>query len=260
MSIVTFTIGYAKAATLFSEGFDDNNFASRGWFDDTNVDIDTVIKYSGAGSLRLTWASGQTNPPLVMAMRKSFVAADSLYISMYWRFSNSWVGSGVSYHPHVVMILSDRDDPWGPLASNYLQTYIEPHDRGAYLILHDNLNSPAVCGSYCFYTPAITFSLNTWHHVETYFKMNTVSNGNPVADGIMRMWVDGVSVYNVTNRIYRNGQNPNLKWRTFVIAPWIGDGSPQAQTMWIDDLTVANTTPDTPSAALSPPTGLRVIE
>jgi hypothetical protein len=260
---ITFAVGNAEAATLFTEGFDDNNFASRGWFDDTSVDIDTSTKYSGAGSLRLSWAAGQTNPPLVMAMRKDFTATDSLYVSMYWRFSNSWVGSGVGYHPHVVMILSDRDDHWGALATNYLQTYIEPHGRGAFLILQDLLNSPAVCGAGCFYTPSITFSLNTWHHIETYFKMNTVTGGNPVADGIMRMWVDGVSVYNVTNRIYRNGQNPTMKWRTFVIAPWIGYGSPQAQTMWIDDLTVANAIPTDPSPPTSPPnppTGLRVVD
>ena len=252
-------------STLFNEGFDDNNFASRGWFDDTSVDIDTATKYAGAGSLRLRWGAGQTNPPLVMAMRKDFTATDSLYVSMYWRFNSDWVGSGVGYHPHLVYILSDRDDHWGGLAANYLDTYIEPHGRGAYLILQDLLNSPAVCGSGCFYAPAITFSLNTWYHIETYFKMNTVTNGIPAADGIMQMWVNGVNVYNATNRIYRNGQNPNLKWRTFVIAPWIGDGSPQAQTMWLDELTVATAVPGSspqptpPDAAPSAPTGLRII-
>lgn len=259
----------SPTATLFNEGFDDNNFASRGWFDDTSVDIDTSTKYSGTGSLRLTWGVGQTRPPLVMAMRKDFTATDSLYVSMYWRLNSNWVGSGQGYHPHLVYILSDRDDHWGGLAANYLDTYVEPHGRGAYLILQDLLNSPAVCGSGCFYTPSITFSLNTWYHIETYFKMNTVSGGAPVPDGIMQMWVDGVNVYNATNRIYRNGQNPNLKWRTFVIAPWIGDGSPQAQTMWIDELTVATglpgappqpqpapTPPQTPPAA---PTGLRIL-
>lgn len=247
--------------TLFNEGFDDNNFASRGWFDDTSVDIDTTTKYSGAGSLRLTWGAGQTNPPLVLAMRKDFTATDSLYVSMYWRLNSNWVGSGQSYHPHLVYILSDRDDHWGGLAQNYLDTYIEPHGRGAYLILQDLLNSPAVCGSGCFYSPSITFALNTWYHIETYFKMNTVTNGVPVADGIMQMWVDGVNVYTATNRIYRNGQNPTLKWRTFVIAPWIGDGSPQTQTMWIDDLSVATGAPNdpTPVAAPTAPTGLRVL-
>jgi len=251
----------SPTGTLFNEGFDDNNFASRGWFDDTSVDIDTSTKYSGAGSLRLTWGAGQTNPPLVMAMRKDFTATDSLYVSMYWRLNSNWVGSGQGYHPHLVYILSDRDDHWGGLAANYLDTYIEPHGRGAYLILQDLLNSPAVCGSGCFYTPSITFSLNTWHRIETYFKMNTVSGGNPVPDGIMQMWVDGVNVYNATNRIYRNGQNPNLKWRTFVIAPWIGDGSPQTQTMWIDNLTVGTSMPGHPAPVAAPaaPTGLRIL-
>jgi hypothetical protein len=101
--------------------------------------------------------------------------------------------------------------------------------------------------------------------------MNTVTNGLPVADGIMQMWVNGVSVYNATNRIYRNGQNPNLKWRTFVIAPYIGDGSPQLQTMWIDELTVGTGTPGgspqpvpqpaptPPHTAPAAPTGLRIL-
>ena len=259
---VTVTVSTLHAAPLFTEGFDDNNLASRGWYDDASLDIDTSTKHSGAGSLRLSWGAGQTNPPLVVCARKLFTATEELYVSMYWRFNTGWVGSGQSYHPHLICILSSRDyDVYGEysgLAQNYLDTYIEPHGSGAFLILQDLVNSPAVCGSGCFYTPSITFNSNQWYHIETYFKMNTMNGSNPNSDGIMKMWVDGNSVYSSTTRIYRNGQNPTLKWRMFNIAPWIGDGSPRAQTMWIDELTVANSTlSDLPP---NPPTGLRIVE
>ncbi|KKS35588.1 MAG: hypothetical protein UU98_C0031G0018, partial [Parcubacteria group bacterium GW2011_GWD2_42_14] len=59
------------------------------------------------------------------------------------------------------------------------------------------------------------------------------------------------------------------KWAQFVLAPWIGDGSPIAQTMWLDQLTVSTsgsgtgTTPPPPSGGdtIPPavPTGLSVM-
>jgi len=289
---------------LFQEGFDDNNFASRGWFDDTSVDIDTSTKYSGTGSLRLTWGAGQTNPPLVAAMRKDFTATDTLYISMYWRFNSNWVGSGASYHPHLIYILSDLDDRWGGLAQNYLDTYIEVSNLTPRMIIQDGMNvnysygalpnnltattenrdvagcNGCLAGSDCgdsvacyavgggtywngrFWNGSRNFNLNTWHKVEVYLKMNSISSGRAVADGIMWMKVDGNYVINKTKMVFRTNQRPTMKWRTFVIAPWIGDGSPQTQTMWIDNLTVATsaaTEPNPPAAAPSAPSGLRII-
>ena len=37
----------------------------------------------------------------------------------------------------------------------------------------------------------------------------------------------------------RTGENPDMKFNQFLIAPYIGDGSPVEQTMWIDNLTVS---------------------
>ncbi len=297
---MVFTVGNGVAITLFTDGFDDNNFASRGWFDDTSVDIDTSTKYSGAGSLRLSWGAGQTNPTLVSTMRKDFAATDALYLSFYWRFNSSWVGSGVAYHPHLIMIPSDLDDHWGGLAYNYLDTYIEVSSLTPRLEIQDGMNvntsygavpnnlttttenrdvagcngclSGSDCGDFvsCYgvgggaywngrgWDGAQNFSRNTWHKVEAYFRMNSISASRAVADGIMWMKVDGNYVINKTNIVYRTNQHPTIKWRTFVIAPWIGDGSPQAQTMWMDELTVANAMPA--SEAPSPPTGLRVVQ
>src|SRR4030095_9860153 len=42
-----------------------------------------------------------------------------------------------------------------------------------------------------------------------------------------------------TNVIIRTGANPDMKWNQFLIAPYIGDGSPVDQSMWVDNLLVA---------------------
>lgn len=97
---------------------------------------------------------------------------------------------------------------------------------------------------------------NTWYKVETYFRMNSISNNR--ADGVMRMWVNGVLVIDKTNIIYRTNQNPTMKWRTLVIAPWIGDGSPRTQTMWIDELLVATGMPT--ENVLNAPMNVRIMQ
>jgi hypothetical protein len=82
-----------------------------------------------------------------------------------------------------------------------------------------------------------------WHHVETYFQMNTISSGVGQNNGIMQAWVDGVQVLNYTDLIYRTGQNPTMQWDLLVLGPYIGAGSPSAQSLWFDNLTVATSPP-----------------
>jgi hypothetical protein len=303
-TLVAFTVNNSVAAagytTFFAEGFNDNSFASRSWFDDTSVSLDTSVKYAGASSLKLTWSSGGTGAALIGAMRKSFTGTDSLYVSMYWRFNTDWVGSGTTYHPHLVMIPSDLDDPWGGIAYNYLNTYIETSNRTPRLLIQDGMNvntsngtvpnnltattenrdvagcngclTGSTCGTSTCYSAGSgmywngrswdgtqNLSLNTWQKVETYLKMNSISNGHAVPDGIMRMWVDGTMVINNTNVVYRTAQHPTMKWANLVIAPWIGDGSPRAQTMWIDELAVGSGLPTALQNPPEPPGGFRVV-
>lgn len=120
---------------------------------------------------------------------------------------------------------------------------------------------PAV-GAYCNSTywdaASPAFVNNTWHHVEFYAAMNTTANGSANADGVFKYWVDGNLVINYTNVYLRTGDNPNRKFNQFLLAPFIGVGSPIAQDLWIDNLVVA----DQPSAAvisIPAPTNLRVV-
>lgn len=84
-----------------------------------------------------------------------------------------------------------------------------------------------------------TYYKGDWHHVEAYFQMNHVVGGVGVADGVVRYWFDGVLIIDHSNVLLRTAQNPAMKFNQFLLSPYIGDGSPVDQTIWIDDLTVA---------------------
>ena len=78
-----------------------------------------------------------------------------------------------------------------------------------------------------------------WHFVEAYFKLNAIQSGKGVANGIIRYWFDGKLVIERTNVLMRTGAHASMKFNQLAIAPWIGDGSPADQTMWVDNLTIA---------------------
>ena len=85
-----------------------------------------------------------------------------------------------------------------------------------------------------------------WNHVEAYFQLNSVVSGHGVADGVMQYWFNGTLVIDRHDILLRTGARPTIQFHQFMIAPYIGDGSPVDQYMWIDDLTVATGRPSTP--------------
>lgn len=82
-----------------------------------------------------------------------------------------------------------------------------------------------------------------WHHVEASFKLNSISDGKGVADGRLNYRYDGMLIIEHTNVIMRTGAHPDMKWNQLLVAPYIGDGSPVDQTMWVDDLQITTTRP-----------------
>ena len=101
---------------------------------------------------------------------------------------------------------------------------------------------------------------NDWVHVEVYLRMNSIGDGKGVADGIMQTWINGTQVLDKSNILYRTAQDATKKWSQFILAPYIGDGAPIAQTMWMDELTVGTASPYSSSDTLAPtaPSGLSV--
>ncbi len=84
---------------------------------------------------------------------------------------------------------------------------------------------------------------NQWIHVEAYFQLNSVVGGIGVPDGVMQYWFNGTLMIDRHDILMRTGARPTLKFNQFLIAAYIGDGSPVDQYMWIDDLTVATAKP-----------------
>src|SRR6267143_6101510 len=90
-----------------------------------------------------------------------------------------------------------------------------------------------------------------WNHVEVYFQLNSVVGGLGVADGMMQYWFNGTLVLDRHDILFRTGARPTIQFHQFMIAPYIGDGSPVDQYMWIDDLTVANGRPTVALASVT---------
>ncbi len=84
---------------------------------------------------------------------------------------------------------------------------------------------------------------NDWHHVEAYFEMNSIQNGVGVPDGKIRYWYDGQLLISYDHILFRTASHADLKFNQFFIGPYIGDGSPVTQTMWVDELTIATAPP-----------------
>ena len=94
---------------------------------------------------------------------------------------------------------------------------------------------------------------SNWNYVEVELQLNTVVGGIGQRDGVVRYWLNGDLKLERTNVLFRTGANPTLKFRQFLLTPYIGDGSPVAQTMWIDDLTLATARLSAPPAPAAPP-------
>lgn len=77
-----------------------------------------------------------------------------------------------------------------------------------------------------------------WHEVEVYYKLNSIVNGIGQLDGIAQYWVDGQLVIDRRNVLFRTGAHPTMQFNQFFMGPYIGDGSPVAQQVWVDDLVV----------------------
>lgn len=280
----------APGTVLFSESFDDNLLANRGWYDLSSPTLSTTEKHSGTAALEARWTSGAQSST-AGAMRKLFTPTSTLYVSYWVKYSTNYVGSGQLYHPHEFSARSSLDGDWDAPTFSYLNAYIEQNYQNGgipRLIIQDDRmiditrimvdltgvtenRSVAGCngntdgtGSISCYqvgptewnnfkewdAPTVAFRptagpdyKSDWNHVEVYFQLNTIVGGIGQTNGIVRYWLNGNLKIELTNVLFRTGANPTLQFKQFFFGPYIGDGSPVAQTMWVDDLVVGTAKP-----------------
>lgn len=277
------------AQTVFlHESFDDDQFGSRGWYDNSGVMITTEEHLpGGAASAIFHFPQGNRTPESGGAIRHKFPASEELYISYWVKYSANWDGSNRPYHPHEFNVVTNLDHDYIGPAHTHLTLYIEQNEGRPMLAIQDGLNidqsrarqdltqvteDRAVAGCNgdsdghgdgdCYQSAGVyrngkrwlvdriyfsdsagPYYKNDWHHVEAYFRLNSIVEGKGIADGVLRYWFDGAPLIDHTNVAFRTGAHPTMRFNQFLIAPYIGDGSPVAQTMWIDELTLASSRP-----------------
>lgn len=270
---------------FFQEQFEDTNFTSRDWYDNTNLILSDIEHIPGSiRSVEFHFLPGATTPTSGLAIRHLFEDTEEVYVSYWVKYSSNWEGSNKPYHPHEFLILTNENGDWDGPAYTQLTAYIEQNEGEPLLSIQDGQNidesniginltgvtedrAVAGCngdsdgygngecylvgsvhrngkqwraGSNYFQDTIGSYYKNDWHFIEAYIKLNSISAGIGIADGILKYWYDGELIINCTNMIMRTGLHTNMKFNQFMIAPWIGDGSPVDQTMWVDNLTVAN--------------------
>lgn len=296
----TFDISTAQTGgIILEEHFDNNSFASRGWYDETNQGTVVAGGFSG-NCMQWAWSSAASKPLNGNAMRRQFDPTEEMYLTYYVKFQSTWRGSQQTYHPHTIYLLSDLESEYSGLSLNYLTLYSEffssigsPYNIYAQLASQDSLNVNTSLGTppnnitattenrsvnYCngyktgqdqgqsrdCYNDGDWYSATTWrdtnvitkdawHKVTVRFKMNTVTGGVANADGIMQEWIDDVLRIDKSTIVYRTNQHATMKWDKIVLAPYMGAGSPIAQTMWVDELSIST------NVTGSDPTPLRYI-
>lgn len=87
------------------------------------------------------------------------------------------------------------------------------------------------------------FDKNNWHFVEVYMALNSIQNGVGVPDGKIRWVQDGQTLISSDQILFRTGRHPTMAFNQLSVAPYIGDGSPIAQSFWVDELTVGTARP-----------------
>lgn len=283
-------------AVLVDESFDSSALAGNGWYDNTSPVYSSTQTATGTGkSVQFRFEQGATQPTNGGAMRHKFSDTDSVYIRYYVKYGTGWVGSQQSYHPHEFFFLTNKDSDYEGMAYTHLTAYVEQNALRPTVAIQDGKNinlsyvnknivatteNRAVAGcngagdsfgdGSCYLSgsdywnwkqwqaQSPTITTNAWHKVEVFMKLNSVSSGKGVADGVIQYWLDGTQLMNYKNIMFRTGQNSDMKFNQLVIAPWIGDGSPIAQTFWIDNLYLATNSSSTTTTVVPSPSGLQI--
>jgi hypothetical protein len=243
--------------SLFIEHFDDAGLLKRGWYDGNHFRIttDATAAAAGAGCMEYEWRQGDSQPRGSSVARRSFEPTSSIYVAYDLRLSKRWGWTRKGYHPHLIHVLTTESDRFAGPAATHLTLYIELMDGKLRLAAQDIANKDTphgltqgpLRGGYngtFFDSDHALFTDDRWHHIEAEFTLNTldVEHDRANHDGVVRGWFDGDLVVDRHDVVLRSCDFPRMQFNQLLIAPYFGPGLlPHAQTLWIDELTVATT-------------------
>jgi len=121
--------GIPSGTTLFFEEFEDTNLAGRGWYDGGanagTMVVSTVEKVNGNSALEVQFNQGSTTPVHGLGIRHLFTESETIYLSYWVKYGNSWQGSGSGNHPHEFHFLTNEDTDWTGPANTFLTANVE---------------------------------------------------------------------------------------------------------------------------------------
>jgi len=247
--------GVAGAEILVAEDFEDADLPARGWYDiwswGQELLLDSTTSVTGATSLQVRYQQGSTGP----SMRHRFAGQGTIYTRYYRKWAPNWVwptGSG----PHDTYVFAMYGQQYFPPTQTYATVYTDSIYQGAPdwqfgtigLLTRRYLQGESYVSRTALDPPPPRFELDRWYCIETLATMNTPG----FADGVLRVWLDGVPIFDLTNVVLRDAANSNLQFDQFMFGPYFHGGTPQTQSTWIDALVIAT---DRVGCAGSAPSG-----
>jgi hypothetical protein len=136
--------GFPAGTLLFYEPFEDLNLESRGWYDSPNGVISTDAKV-GRGAFECTWNEGGTSCRSGRPARHAIIETETVYVSVWVKFSANWVGSERPYHPHEFYFTTNQDSRWIGPSRTQMTLYIEHVGNEPRLVMQDSLNVNEDC-------------------------------------------------------------------------------------------------------------------
>jgi hypothetical protein len=110
---------------LFEEGFEDDDWTARGWYGGVQIKTTDKAKVSGERSCVWHWEKkGDIKPP-DSGGRAKIDPVDNVTLSFQMKHSESWKWTGVPWHPHEFLFMTNLDDDHRGPAYTYLTFYVE---------------------------------------------------------------------------------------------------------------------------------------
>ncbi len=278
---------------LIDEAFDDDDMASRGWYDAASIATSTTVTAPGSSSsFECRWLQGETNCERGTAMRREFPPTETLYAHLWARHESDFAWGPYAHSPSQINVFTTADTRFHPPTDARLLVSLSQHDERSVVRFQDNPNVDPGCvflddgttvgcggdpAAYAFTEERSVCACNglvgpvdgftcrplsvdtyessrwwrgsapaprgVWHRIELFLHMNTVAGGVGVADGAIRVWLDGEMVLNLSGLLMRTGEHPTMEFAQLFIGPFLAGGAAHAQSMWIDELLVASGKP-----------------
>lgn len=122
---VTVPGAVAPPTIFFTETFENADMGSRGWYDNKTAILSTAEKQQGNSSAEFRWVAGGRQPQSGGAMRRKFTPSNSVYISYWVKYSDNWIGSTRTFHPHEFHVLSSLDPDFNGPGHGQMTLYLE---------------------------------------------------------------------------------------------------------------------------------------